>query len=143
MGYRSDVAYTIRFNGKANELLEDVEKSFKLFLAEAKVKPETAGCFGDHDNLYVNEDKLELNFYCEDAKWYSSYDDVKCHEELISLAREWVDGGNKFIGVVFCRIGEELGDMQMERDGNYDYEWISLQRSIDLDWTTLSRKNVV
>ena len=140
MGYRSDVAYTIRFT--TNTTLQDsfvidekIRNSFFTFMAEAKSKPETAGCFSERDNLHVNEDKLELNFYCESVKWYDSFDDVKCHEELVSLARNWVDTGNPYIGVIFSRVGEELEDMQLEFDGNYDYDWLHINRSVVPDWT--------
>lgn len=135
MGYRSDVAYTIRFNGTANELLEDVEKSFKLFLAEAKVKPECAIAMNE---VSIDEKAMHINFYCDSVKWYDSFPDVDSHIKLVSLAREWVDDGNTHIGVVFCRIGEELEDMHLEQDGNSDWDWISLSRSIELDWTPAS-----
>ena len=139
MGYRSDVAYTIRFTPEyAHRNLPVDEKpmrdAFFTFIAEAKSKPETAGCFSERDNLHVNEDKLELNFYCESVKWYDSFEDVKCHEELVSLAREWVSDC-PYIGVIFSRVGEELEDMQLEFDGNYDYDWLHIYRSVKPDWS--------
>ena len=139
MGYRSDVAYTIRFTSEYNAEKMPVDEkpirdAFFTFIAEAKSKPETAGCFSDK-YLSLNEDKLKLNFYCESVKWYDSFEEVQCHEELISLAREWVDTGNPYIGVIFSRVGEELEDMQLEFDGNYDYEWLHIRRSVVPDWT--------
>ena len=139
MGYRSDVAYTIRFTTDTRlqdsfAIDEKIKNSFFTFIAEAKSKPATAGCFSERDNLHVNEDKLELNFYCENVKWYDSFADVKCHEELVSLAREWVSDC-PYIGVIFSRVGEELEDMQLEFDGNYDYDWLHIYRSVKPDWS--------
>lgn len=141
MGYRSDVAYTIRFTTDTRlqdsfAIDEKIKNSFYTFIAEAKSKPATAGCFSDK-YLSLNEDKLELNFYCESVKWYDSFEEVQCHEELVSLAREWVSDC-PYIGIIYSRIGEELEDMEYQCDGNYDYEWIQLHRSIDLDWTPAS-----
>ena len=130
MGYRSDVAYTIRFNGTANELLEDVEKSFKLFLAEAKVKPACAIAINE---VSIDEKAMHINFYCDGVKWYDSYPDVDSHMELVSLAREWV-ADCPYIGVIFVRVGEELEDNVWESDGNYDWDWLQISRSVVPDW---------
>ena len=132
MGYRSDVAYTIRFSTATNDdNLETIEKSFKLFLAEAKVKPECSIAMND---VSIDEKAMHINFYCDSVKWYDSYPDVDSHTELVSLAREWVDDGNKHIGVVFVRVGEELEDNVWEMDGNADYSWIQISRSVVPDW---------
>ena len=136
MGYRSDVAYTIRFTSEYNAEKMPVDEkpirdAFFTFLAEAKSKPATELAMKE---VHVNEDTLQLNFYCESVKWYDSYQDVESHEELISLAREWVSDC-PYIGVIFSRVGEELEDMQLEFDGNYDYEWLHIHRSVVPDWT--------
>ena len=131
MGYRSDVAYTIRFNAATkDDILETVENSFKLFLAEAKSKSECAIAMNE---VTIDEGKMQLNFYCQSTKWYDSYEDVHSHEELVSLARDWVDDC-KFIGVVFVRVGEELEDNVWESDGNYDWDWLNISRSVVPDW---------
>ena len=71
MGYRSCVAFTIRFV-KDDEVHEKWE-SFYTFLAEAKAK--FAGAFlydkeGGSIVMEVNEPDMEINFLAEDVKWY-------------------------------------------------------------------------
>ena len=130
MGYRSNVAYTIRFTGDDDTA---VKQSFYVFLAEAKTKFPSA--FGD-SCLTVDEKNYALNFFAESVKWYEDYEDVKCHEELVNLARAWVDDQeNKFIGGIFMRIGEETDDIVEDYFGEYDYQWMNISRSIYVDWT--------
>jgi len=69
MGYRSSVAYKIKF--------ED-EGQWNVFLLETKSKPETRLCFED-ESLSVVHDKQEIRFVVDGAKWYEDYEDVKCH----------------------------------------------------------------
>jgi len=38
------------------------------------------------------------------------------------------------MGVIFTRLGEELSDIEEDADGNYDWDWISVNRSIEIDW---------
>ncbi len=130
MGYRSNVAYTIRFTGDDDTA---VKQSFYVFLAEAKTKFPLA--FGD-ECLKVDEENYALNFLAEGVKWYEDYEDVKCHEGLVTLARDWVeDQGNEFIGGIFMRIGEETDDIVEDYFGAYDYQWMNISRSIYVDWT--------
>jgi len=136
MGYRSDVAYTIRFTGDDDTA---VKQSFYVFLAEAKTKFPSA--FSD-ECLKVDEKNYALNFFAESVKWYEDYEDVKCHEGLIDLAREWCSetdepfkGNNKYIGGIFMRIGEETDDIVEDYFGEYDYQWMNISRSIFVDWT--------
>jgi hypothetical protein len=83
MGYRSDVAYVITFkptdNGKA---------LFYIFLTEAKSREEMAFCFDD--GLVVNDEKMIMSFQTQCVKWYSDFNDVKCHAKLLDLAEEYV-----------------------------------------------------
>jgi hypothetical protein len=141
MGYRSDVAYTIRFEPESYNKPESADdqikakESFHLFIAEAKAKEETAGCFSqeDSDVFIVVEDKLEIRFFAQNVKWYEDYSDVKRHEELISLSKAWADE-NPYIGGAFARVGEDLTDLQEECWGQGEYQWISIARSVCVDW---------
>ena len=135
MGYRSTVAYTIRFTGDNDTA---VEQSFYIFLAEAKNKFPSAL---NDECLKVDEENYALNFFAESVKWYEDYDDVKCHEGLVSLAREWcsetdvpVKGNNEYIGGIFLRIGEETDDIVEDYFGEYDFQWMQISRSIFVDW---------
>lgn len=142
MGYRSTVAYTIRFTPRCDaqqglvsptdEELAQTKASFYTFLAEAKVKH--SGCFTEEFGVVVDEDNMAINFLAEDVKWYEDYEDVKGHEALIDLSKSWVEDENKYIGGIFMRIGEELDDLVEEEWGEADWDWIQMSRQIVVDW---------
>ena len=136
MGYRSTVAYTIRFDGEDDT---KAKHSFYTFIAEAKSKEATALCFSDQEDevFKVLEDKLEIRFFAESVKWYDTYPDVACHEALIQLSREWADEGNTnnlYIGGAFARVGEDTNDNIEEVWGNGEYGWMGINRSVYVDW---------
>lgn len=158
MGYRSTVAYTIRFtpqcnyvedtsqtpiqgliNSPTDEELKQCKASFYTFLAEAKVK--CAGAFAEGFGVTVDEKNLAINFLEEGVKWYEDYEDVKAHTALMDLSKEWAEesdvpfkGGNKNIGGIFMRIGEETDDVVEEGWGEHDWDWMCLSRQIVVDW---------
>ena len=142
MGYRSTVAYTIRFIApRVDEpdkglTEEHCKATFYTFLAEAKANGETAGAFLDED-IKIDEGNLAIYFYAGHVKWYESYEDVKCHEALLELSKEWADDGdcsNPYIGGAFARIGEEMEDVVEECWGQGDYDWIAIHRTMECDW---------
>jgi hypothetical protein len=134
MGYRSDVAYTIRF------VSDDDTKnrqSFYTFLAEAKSKAAIAGCFNAHWNeVEVDEVRLRINFTADNVKWYEDYADVQCHEALINLANEWVNDelNNSEIAYRFVRVGEEVEDVESRTGGTAEWDWVNVVRVIERDW---------
>jgi hypothetical protein len=137
MGYRSTVAYTIRFTAQSNgvdsptdEEVNQCKASFYTFLAEAKSK--FSGVFAD--GLVVDEFNFALNFITDSVKWYEDYEDVKAHTALQDLSKSWVDDENKHIGGIFVRIGEEADDVVEEGWGEHDWEWLRPHRSIICDW---------
>ena len=142
MGYRSTVAYTIRFETPSydkpeeKEDPEDAKRSFYTFLAEAKANVNTALCFTDTDCFKVLEDKLEIRFFAEGVKWYESYPDVACHEALIELSKSWADDdtSNPYIGGAFARTGEDTNDNVEEVWGQGEYGWVGVNRSVYADW---------
>jgi hypothetical protein len=144
MGYRSTVAYTIRFIPPQKDepekglTAENCRATFFTFLAEAKAGEDTAGAFIDEDlEEEVNEDNLAIYFYASDVKWYPDYADVKCHEALMDLSKEWADDGdcsNPYIGGAFARIGEDTNDNIEEVWGNGEYDWVGVNRSVYVDW---------
>ena len=127
MGYRSNVAYKIKFFDEA---------TMKLFLAEAKSKEEYKLAF-KHDDGYcvdIDEEKLQIKYEADSVKWYSEYSDVKAHEALIHLAREYRDDNEKELEYAFARIGEEDGDIETYASENgYDMVWVSRQIMVDDD----------
>jgi hypothetical protein len=139
MGYRSTVAYTIRFtphypsdDSPTDEELKQCKASFYTFLAEAKVK--CSGAFGEEFGVEVDEPNRAINFLAENVKWYEDYEDVKVHEALVQLSRDWVDSENKHIGGIFMRIGEEMDDLVEDSWGEHDWEWMTMSRQIIVDW---------
>ena len=143
MGYRSTVAYTIRFTPIPDPQAEDgaeyadafdvkqCKESFYTFLAEAKVK--CTGAINDEDTK-VDESNMAINFFASDVKWYESYEDVQCHEALIQLSKDWVDMENRHIGGIFIRIGEEMDDITEEEWGEADWDWLCVTREVHCDW---------
>ena len=142
MGYRSTVAYSIRFippredDPEKGLSAEYCKATFYTFLAEAKAGEATAGAFLD-ESLKIDEDNLAIYFFADCVKWYEDYADVKCHEALMDLSKEWADDGdcsNAYIGGCFARIGEEMDDNIEDVWGQGDYDWIAIHRSITCDW---------
>jgi len=146
VGYRSTVAYTIRFtphpspqetensDSPTDEELNECKESFYTFLAEAKVK--YSGAFDD-ESMTVDESNMAINFLAYDVKWYETYEDVIVHEDLLSLSKEWADEGetaNKHIGGIFIRIGEETDDLIEECWGEHDWDWMRIHREVVVDW---------
>ena len=124
MGYRSDVAYTIRF---------DTEEAYRLFILEAKAK-DLGGCFSNDDSFWdeaeCDDGRWRIDFRAEDVKWYESYPDVQKHEELLQLAKEWVGGDNPHIGWSFVRVGEDNNDVTEEYGGTASWDWLHVRREI-------------
>jgi hypothetical protein len=125
MGYRSDVAYLIKF--------KDADK-WNVFMLEAKAKEETRMCFDDAD-LKVDHENQRIMFHVEGVKWYDSYEDVQCHQKLLELC---VDYNNRFENDAVCsyefyRIGENMEDIQEDTCGYPDYE-IRLVRHMEVPW---------
>ena len=94
MGYRSDVAYTIRFKNKEHRI---------RFMATAVLGSEIQlDGFG-----LINDETIIFKY--DDVKWYDEYDYVKAHKQLLEDAKA------QGCAWEFCRVGEESGDI--EQDG--------------------------
>jgi hypothetical protein len=133
MGYRSDVAYTIRFTDDHDT---NNEQSFYTFLLEAKANPECQIALAE---VEIDHKKQMFTFSATDVKWYETYPDVGSHMALVILAEEWanqVSEGklNCKIGSMFLRIGEEAKDIEERFCGDYEHDWMSVSRSINTDW---------
>lgn len=118
MGYRSDVAYVIKFADK--ETL-DAFKVSTLF-EDTAMREALADCETD-------EKRVLIRFSAESVKWYESYPDVDSHERLMSAA---CDEPFK-AGVRFVRIGEDYDDVEV-RDRGDDmldaWQHIEIRRSV-------------
>jgi len=134
MGYRSLVAYTIRFVGDDDKRSE---QSFSTFLAEAKSKI-PALWIGEKDSinewLTIDMTKLQFNFHTPyDIKWYPNYADVKAHLDLWELAREFHEDNETIVGQ-YIETGENDDDITKKEFGDLEEDYISLTREISCDW---------
>ena len=134
MGYRSDVAYTIRFTDDHDT---NNEQSFYTFLLEAKANPKCQIAIAE---VEIDHKKQEFNFTANDVKWYDNYPDVMSHMALVKQAEDWscqVSEGKLHckIGSMFVRIGEEANDIEERFNGDFSYDWMSVSRQIITDWS--------
>lgn len=101
MGYRSDVAYSIRFTDK---------KTLNEFIALVMLK---GGAETDalKECAINGSDKhgYSIDFYLDSVKWYDDYPEVQAHNWLMDYAIERFpeDAAYRFL-----RIGEESDDVQ-------------------------------
>lgn len=131
MGYRSEVAFTIRF---VDDHDERNKQSFYTFLAEAKEKVPAAFSDASYWELEVDEKNFAFNFHASDVKWYPSYPDVIAFESLWSLGEEWHNEGNENIAGRYARVGEDDNDNEVRDFGDSDYDWVHVSRQIITSW---------
>ena len=122
MGYRSEVAVVIAF--------KDTEQR-EVFLSLQLAKKNE-----DMNEALKELKKLESNklfYYASDVKWYESYGFVKAMTDLYLEAVELY--GDDGAGYRFTRIGEEVEDIEISEDGEYDdlWDYTSINRSIDVE----------
>jgi hypothetical protein len=134
MGYRSLVAYTIRFVGNDDK---KSEQSFNTFLCEAKAKIPALWA-GEKDSinewLEIDVSKWQFNFYTPyDIKWYPDYAEVKAHTALWDLAREFNEDNETIVGQ-YIEIRENTDDITKKEFGDLEEDYISLSRKISCDW---------
>jgi hypothetical protein len=128
MGYRSDVAYTIRFEDDHDK---KAEQTFYTFLAEAKSKPECAQAMTE---VKIDEKKRQINFYDYNTKWYESNSDVQSHMKLWAMAEEYSEQDDSCIGGLYLEIGEDENDNTSKYFGKFDHDWLHMERKIIMDW---------
>jgi hypothetical protein len=122
MGYRSQVAVVIAFKDEAQR---------DMFLSIQVAKKD------DNINEALKETKkLETNklfYYADDVKWYESYEFVRAMTSIYLEAVELY--GNDGAGYRFTRIGEEVEDIEISEDGEYDdlWDYTSISRTIDVE----------
>jgi hypothetical protein len=130
MGYYSDVAVGMSFEDKG---------SLAAFLSYVrlgdKMSPEELAHYTVTD---AGEPGVLLHARFLGVKWYESYPDVKCHINLMSMAR---DSG---AGTAFVSIGEEPNDITVEIDSAevsldlYDFFGVIRQLNSPVIGTTIS-----
>lgn len=110
MGYRSDVAYVIKFKS-----FDDREAFIALMLAK------------NDPNIYqaVNETKYDykeeplIAFEVNDVKWYPDFPDVQAHEQLYKDAHQYFEADYRFLAI--GEDGAETFDEVDNNGGMYDY----------------------
>jgi hypothetical protein len=115
MGYRSEVAFAIKF---------PTAEQRDAFTAVIKLaaEPIELGCLAE----YTNYDEQTYTGYFDNVKWYPDYDEVKAHHNLMERAVEDHEASYRFV-----RIGEENDDIEDQHRGE-DVPWdvIELHRSV-------------
>ena len=134
MGYRSLVAYTIRFVGNDDK---KSEQSFNTFLCEAKAKIPALWA-GKEDSinewLEIDMSKWQFNFHTPHSiKWYPDYDEVKAHMALWKLAKDFNEDNETIVGQ-YIETGENDDDITKKEFGYIEEDYISLSREISCDW---------
>ena len=100
MGYRSDVALTIK------------NEEFNVLTAKAKIENQDAYDLIKYAEIRQNKNYTTLSWEC--VKWYESYDDVSYIEQFM----------NSGIAYSFKRVGEDYDDVETSSnfvtDNDYD-----------------------
>ena len=120
MGYRSDVAYVIKFND-----IETRDNFITLMLA--KNDPILTQAIKECEYGYT--DDPIITFKETDLKWYDSFEDVQSHQQLMQDAVEiFKHKGGRYR---FISVGEDGAETFDEDDDEGDlYEYISTVHEI-------------
>ena len=134
MGYRSQVAYTVRFGAESDTVCR---QSFYVVLAQRKEDDVAKLVI---DELDIDEQNLSINFKADEVKWYDSYPEVQAHERIVEIANEWCNDDDNYSGIWYehARVGEEIDDNhywanQNRSCVNSGYA-INLSRHVVVDW---------
>ena len=116
MGYRSDVAYVIRFNTtEQRDTFVQLVKHRNDDWTHAILECET-----EYEEPFIT-------FETSDVKWYSDYEDVRAHNALMEWAVELYEGA----GYRIIQLGED-GQEECNQGGECDDLWDYLYTSHSL-----------
>ena len=120
MGYRSDVAYVIKFND-----IETRDNFVTLMLA--KNDPQITQAISECEHGY--KDDPIITFEATDVKWYNSFEDVISHNTLMKEAVEiYKHKGGRYR---FISIGEDGAEECDEDDDDGDlWDYITTKHEI-------------
>jgi hypothetical protein len=125
MGYRSDVAYVIRFNtAEQRDTFVELAKHRNDDLTQAILECET------------KYESPIITFEVADVKWYADFSDVKAHHALLDWAVELYEGA----GYRLIMLGED-GQEECNEDGNTDdlWDYLYTSHSINTDFPRLKK----
>ena len=121
MGYRSDVAYVIKFND-----IETRDNFITLMLAknDAQLTQAIKEC------EYGYTDDPIITFEQQSVKWYDSFEDVQAHQQLMKDAVEiYQHKGGRYR---FISVGEDGAETFDEDDNENDlYDYITTVHAIE------------
>lgn len=132
MGYRSEVAYIIRFKDKQ---MRDTFVNLQRAKADKTINEAL-------DELVEVED-WGLGYHADHVKWYDAYPEVKAHQQLLKdtiaifANDETTPEYDEQAGYRFVRLGEEQEDNDDEEEGNSEclYEYVDWTKSITTAFT--------
>ena len=123
MGYRSDVAYVIRFNtAEQRDTFVELVKHRNDDWTQAILECETE---------YVQP---IITFEASDVKWYDSFDEVKAHNDIMEWAVELYEGA----GWRIIQLGED-GQEEVNQEGECDdlYDYLYTSHSLNTEFPAL------
>ena len=123
MGYRSDVAYVIRFNTvEQRDTFVQLVKHRNDDWTQAILECETE---------YVQP---IITFEASDVKWYDSFDEVKAHNDIMEWAVELYEGA----GWRIIQLGED-GQEEVNQEGECDdlYDYLYTSHSLNTEFPAL------
>ena len=124
MGYRSEVAYVIKF--------DDIETR-NNFVTLMLAKNDEHITRAVEECEYGYEDDPVITFEAQDVKWYESYDDVKAHHAMMREAVAiYKEKGGRYR---FIAVGEDGAENFDEHDDEGDlYEYITTVHEVRTDF---------
>jgi hypothetical protein len=128
MGYRSDVAYVIKFDD-----IETRDNFVTLMLAknDKHITQALDEC------QYGYDDDPIITFEETGIKWYDTYDEVKAHRALMHEAVH-IYGGEKGGRYRFIGVGEDGAEDFDESDDEGDlYEYITTVHAVQTSFPTI------
>ena len=120
MGYRSDVAYVIKFDDIQTR---DAYVTLMLGHADKGVREAIEECDYNHTRDPI------ITFRADDVKWYPSYPDVASHTFIYENAHQLDMGSYRFIA-----LGEDgVEDCQTEHihDGHELWDYLQTRHSLE------------
>ena len=119
MGYRSDVAYVIKFDDIQTR---DAYVTLMLANSDPEVRKAIEECEYDHGRDPI------ITFKAEGIKWYPSYPDVQAHTFIYENAHELEMGSYRFLSI--GEDGAEDCETETLHDGHDLYDYIGARHEL-------------
>ena len=128
MGYRSDVAYVVRFG------TTDQRDTFVELVKHRNEKYWTQAI----EECEVQYAEPIITFETSDVKWYESYDDVQAHHAML----EWAVELYKEASYRLVQVGEDGQEQINESDDNNNYmlwDYIYTSHSVNTEFPAIKQ----